>query len=258
MKISVIIPSFNGGKYLQKAIESFLAQDYDDKELVIFDGKSTDESHKIIANFQERFPQFVKWIKESDTGISHGRNLALKHATGDLIGFLGADDFLHKDFFSGIAYYVKMNAEFDVLYFNSYTAGINSSFDASAQIMMTKRNLIKHCPIGSGESFYYRRKIFESHKFNENNRYTMDYEFNMALVASGQYKFAPVNIIAVFNGSYGDSVSSSLTLKQRLETVAVQLKYGKNCKEKLAIFWRKKKLVLKNLGIFLAIKNNLK
>lgn len=254
MKISLIITVLNAEKYLRKALDSFLAQDYADKELIILDGKSRDGSHEIIAQYQKNFPHLIKWINEPDSGISQARNIALKHVTGDLVGFLGADDFLHKDFYAQMAYYTEVNPDFDVMYFNSYTVGNNSAFDNSAQTMITMRNLIKHCPIGSGESFYYRRAVFDALKFNEKNRYSMDYELNMALVKSGQYRFFPVNIAAVFNGSYGESISFTSSLKQRLETVAVQLKYARNFKEKFCILYRKKKLILKNFQTFCEIK----
>lgn len=53
MKISLIITVFNSAKYVASAIDSFLAQDYLDKELIILDGKSTDKSHEIIAKYAE-------------------------------------------------------------------------------------------------------------------------------------------------------------------------------------------------------------
>jgi hypothetical protein len=74
----------------------------------------------------------------------------------------------------------------------------------------------------------------------------MDYEFNMALVAKKKYLFFPINITAVFNQNIGSNQSSANSLKQRLETVFVQLKYAKNLKEKLHVLWRAKKLLLKN------------
>jgi glycosyltransferase involved in cell wall biosynthesis len=255
MKISVITTVFNGAKYLPKAIESFLSQNYEAKELLIVDDISTDGTHAIIADYQARFPQFIKWIKEKDSGISNARNIALRQVTGDVVGVLGADDFLHKNFFEEMKYYAEQNPSFDVMYFNSYSVGFASGFDPSASIAMTKRNLIKRCPIGSGESFYYRREIFDSFQFNERNRYCMDYELNMALVSSRKsdgkkYSFYPVNITAVFNTNTGENISSANSLKQRLETISVQLKYSKKFPEKFKIFWRKKKLILRNFEQF--------
>ncbi|MDX2082735.1 MAG: glycosyltransferase [Rickettsiales bacterium] len=255
MKISLIITSFNAAKYLSKAIESFLAQNYDDKELLIIDDISTDKTHEIIAHYQKKFPHLIKWIKEKDSGISNARNIALKYVSGDLVGFLGADDFLHQDFFSQLKYYLAVNSDFDVVYFNSYSIGASNGFSPSSNIAITVRNLIKYCPIGSGESFYYRREIFDIFKFNEKNRYSMDYELNMAIAASKKidgkkYSFYPVNISAVFNYNSGENISSSNSIKQRLETICVQLKYAKNLLEKLKIFWRGKKLIAKNFSEF--------
>ena len=53
MIISVILAVLNGEKYLDRSIKSFLEQDYQDKELIIIDGKSTDNSHSIIENYQK-------------------------------------------------------------------------------------------------------------------------------------------------------------------------------------------------------------
>jgi glycosyltransferase involved in cell wall biosynthesis len=255
MKISVIITSFNAAKYLPSAIDSFLAQDYHDKELLIVDDISTDGTHEIISHYQEKFPQLIRWIKEKDSGISHARNIALKHAAGNLIGFLGADDFLHKDFFAKAKYYFEVNPNFDVIYFNSYSIGADNGFSNSAAINISSRNLIKYCPIGSGESFYYRREVFDSFKFNEKNRYSMDYELNMALASTKKsdgkkYAFYPVNVTAVFNVNTGENISSANSLKQRLETISVQLKYSKDMFAKLRIFWRGKKLIAKNFSKF--------
>ena len=246
MKISVIITVFNGAKYIAHAIESFLAQSYENKELIIVDEISTDGTHEIISSYEKRFPQTIKWIQEKDSGISNARNIALKYVTGDVVGFLGCDDFFHKNFFAEFFYYAAINPNFDVAYFNSYCIGFSNSFLNSAAISMTRRNLVKRCPIGSGESFYYRKKIFETRKFNEKNLYSMDYELNMELVTSKKYLFFPINITAVFNQNIGTNQSSLNSIKQRLETVFVQLKYSKNLREKLHTLWRAKKLLLKN------------
>lgn len=253
MKISVIITAFNAAKFLPKAIDSFLEQNYDNKELIIVDGISTDGTHEIIASYYEKFPEFIRWIKEKDSGISNARNIALKHVTGDVVGFLGADDFLHRGFFEEMVYYARMNPMFDVMYFNSYCVGFSNSFDASATIPMTKRNLVKYCPIGSGESFYYRAAVFDAFKFNEKNRYSMDYELNMALVSSKKpdgekYSFYPVNITAVFNVNTGENISSAASKKQKIETVAIQLKHAKCGFARAKIILKRWKFVMKNFA----------
>ncbi len=235
---------------MPKAIDSFLEQNYENKELVIIDDISTDGTHEIIAAYQEKFPQFIFWVREKDYGISHARNLALKHTTGDVIGFLGANDFLHKNFFEEMNYYAEQNPQFDVIYFNSYRVGNSANFLPSALKKVTNESLIEYAPIGCGESFYYKRKIFDEFKFNEKNRYCPSYELNLAIVAKGNCIFYPVNIPAVFNSDNDNSASWSRELKENLEIVAVQFKYAKNLAETFKIFWRAKKLIIKNRNAF--------
>ena len=99
-------------------------------------------------------------------------------------------------------------------------------------------------------NFYYRKKLFDEFKFNEKNRYSMDYEFNLAIVARSNYVFYPVNIAAVFNVDLKENNSHSSELKKSLEIIAVQFKYAKSLLEKLKIFWRTKKLIIKNRNAF--------
>lgn len=260
MKISLIITVLNSSKYIASAIDSFVCQRYENKELIILDGGSTDGSHEIIELYQKKYPKIIKWIKEKDSGISDARNKALKHVGGDLIGFLGADDLLHEDFYEKLAYYLKVNPYFDAVYFDNYAISKSgSTFNASSQVRMTKRNLLRNPPIASGESFYYKKNVFNEFEFNLNNRFSMDYELNLALLSKNKsdgqkYSFFPVSLVAVFNGSFGDSISSSMGLLQRLETVVVQIKYAQNFIEKFKIIYKRKKIILKNLKQFIVIK----
>ncbi len=248
IKISVIITSFNAKNYLDRSITSFLAQDYENKELLIIDGKSNDGSHEIIKKYHEANPELINWIKDVDSGISNARNIAVKHATGDLIGFLGADDVIHKNFLSEAVYYAGVNPKFDVMYFDGYgIAPYGSSFRKASDIAFTKRNLIKFSPIAGGECFYYKKDLFDKFSFNEKNKHTMDYEFNMAIVSSKEkYSFFGVAIPAIFNISDGTNISGAMSLTQRAETIAIQLKYTSCLTQKIKIILRRPKFCFKN------------
>ncbi len=253
LKISVIMTVYNGEKFLKTSIESFLSQDYINKELIIVDDISTDNSLQIIENYQQQNPGIIKWIKQKDSGISNARNIALKYTSGDLIGFLGCDDILHKNFFNEASYYFNLTQNFDVIFFNNYCIGNSYAFNFASQYKINIRNLIKFCPIASGESFYYRKSIFDNFKFNENNLYSMDYELNMAIAKQKKFLFFPVNLVAVFNQDTGNNQSSLNSFKQRVESVCVQLKYSQSFFQKLRIFFRSRKLILKNFNLFKSI-----
>lgn len=85
--VSVIIVVKNGERYLARAIESVLAQTYELYEIIVVDGRSTDNTEK-IAKF---YPQ-VRYILQADNGIANAYNAGIDAAKGELIAFLSHDD----------------------------------------------------------------------------------------------------------------------------------------------------------------------
>ncbi|OCX53571.1 hypothetical protein BEL04_04560 [Mucilaginibacter sp. PPCGB 2223] len=88
MKISVLTPSYNTGKYLERAIQSVIAQNYDKYEHIIVDGGSTDNSIDLFKKYDEH----LQWVSEPDLGQSDAMNKAFNMSTGDIIVYLNADD----------------------------------------------------------------------------------------------------------------------------------------------------------------------
>jgi glycosyltransferase len=92
LKISVITVCFNSAKTIGRAIESFLRQDHQDKEAIIIDGMSSDETVSIVQSFKS---PIVKFLSEPDAGIYDAMNKGLQLYTGDAVGFLNSDDMFH-------------------------------------------------------------------------------------------------------------------------------------------------------------------
>lgn len=91
--ISVIVPVFNGARYLTDAIDSILAQTYTDLEVLIVDDGSTDETSAVA----QRYPRPVYYHYQPNAGLSAARNTGLVKTTGPLVAFLDADDMWHPD-----------------------------------------------------------------------------------------------------------------------------------------------------------------
>jgi glycosyltransferase involved in cell wall biosynthesis len=89
LKFSIITVNFNGAETLEQTIQSVLAQDYPHLEYIVIDGASKDRSIEIL----EKYASKITYISEKDAGIYDAINKGLKRATGDIIGFIGADDF---------------------------------------------------------------------------------------------------------------------------------------------------------------------
>ena len=88
-RLTIIIPNLNQGLYLERAICSVLDQGYDNLELIVMDGGSTDESLEIIATYED---DLTHWQSMWDSGPAEAINTAISWATGDVIGILDADD----------------------------------------------------------------------------------------------------------------------------------------------------------------------
>lgn len=92
MKISVVTVAYNSAATIGQTIESFLRQRHGNKELVIVDGGSTDETVSIAQSFQA---PSLRLISEKDEGIYDAMNKGLRLFTGEAVGFLNSDDTFH-------------------------------------------------------------------------------------------------------------------------------------------------------------------
>ncbi len=86
--ISAVIPAYNNGKYIGRAIESVLAQSYKPLEVIVVDDGSTDNTKEIVASFGDE----VRYIHKDNGGASSARNAGILAAKGDWVAFLDADD----------------------------------------------------------------------------------------------------------------------------------------------------------------------
>jgi len=91
-EVSVIIPVYNGEKYLSEAIESVIAQTYSDWEIIAVNDGSTDASLEILRNYEQQLPSKMHVINQENYGISIARNRAIARAKGEYIAFLDCDD----------------------------------------------------------------------------------------------------------------------------------------------------------------------
>lgn len=93
VKVSIIVPTYNSEKYIEKCIETVQNQTYKDYEMIIINDGSTDNTLSVIQEKMEMY-KWIRVISIENHGQGYARNLALKEAKGDYIMFLDSDDLL--------------------------------------------------------------------------------------------------------------------------------------------------------------------
>lgn len=91
MKVSILIPLYNSERYIADTIQSALNQTWEDKEIIIVDDGSTDNSYNIAKSFES---EIVTVFRQENKGAPSARNLAFQKATGVYIQYLDADDLM--------------------------------------------------------------------------------------------------------------------------------------------------------------------
>ena len=181
--VSIIVPCYNGAKYLKSCIDSLVIQSYENIEIIIVNDGSVDNSG-IIINECKRQDSRIKSVTKPNGGLPSARNSGIDAATGEYIAFVDADDTLPKDAISILLANMDSNTDLAVgsymekwlydkpmLYSPMRIKGemLNSDFLSYAKrVIIVCKNL-------------YRKSIIDAHhlRFDESMRFAEDYYFNL-------------------------------------------------------------------------------
>lgn len=117
--ISIVLPVYNGEKYLRECIESVTAQTFTDWELIIVDDGSKDSSLEICSSFAENDKR-IKLIHQENAGVSAARNNAMKNVTGEYVTFIDCDDLYTEDRLEVMLELIRKNPDCDCVYCDYY------------------------------------------------------------------------------------------------------------------------------------------
>ena len=233
-KFSIIMPNFNGDKYLEQAIQAFLNQDYKKKELVIVDSASTDNSHNILQKYADG--KVIKWIKEKDHGLTDAINIAVKHCTGDYIGYAGSDD-LYINNILKIANAVLQTNPSDIFYYDYINYFPKKNWEHRYRVAheFTRENLIKHMNFLALQDIFFARNLLQEFPYDATYKYAMDYEIYLNIL----YHKSDLRILHI--PVYGtrnindDNISSVYSKGGYDESNRAALKYAKTDEEKALV-----------------------
>lgn len=186
--LSIIIVTYNAEKFIRNAIESILANNSNDYELIIIDGASTDSTISILNEYKLHITHL---ISEKDNGIYDAMNKGIGFATGDYIYFLGADDIWCGD----INLLKKTLIDNSKIYYgNVKLYPTNKIYDGKFNLFKFMNRNICH------QSIFYPRSVFENLNFKVEYKLMADFILNIELWNSDKFKFNYIpQTIAIYN-----------------------------------------------------------
>jgi len=206
MKISVLTPSFNSGKYIERAIESVLLQNYDDFEHIITDGGSTDDTISIV----EKYPH-IKFVSEADKGQSDAMNKAFKMSSGEIIVYLNADDEFLPGVFNTVNGEFSSNGSADMVVGNLLFKTDEETLtripsNKYSHIFQYWLNVFPNNPV----SYFYKRKVQESiGDFPIDDHFAMDLWF----LLKAYRKFNIHKVESIFGIFHSDGTNKTATIE---------------------------------------------
>lgn len=195
-KVSIILCFYNEEKYLAKAIDSVLSQNYPNFELILVNDGSTDRSGEIAQSYNDG--RIIYHEYEGNKRLAYARNRGLNLASGEYLGFFDADDIMAPDKIARQAEYLDEHEEVIVVsgglvYMDSEgnTADKITEPEYLSDSQIRAYMLFGNC-IAVGAALF-RRKIIETYgiRMDEKNRASEDYRFWTDMLPYG--KFANIN-----------------------------------------------------------------
>ena len=176
LQLSIIIPTFNSGKILRRALESVASQTYQNWEVWIVDGRSTDNTLEVANNYAE-IDSRISYISEPDRGIYDAMNKGIKLAEGEWLYFMGSDDVLYSNKVLSNFFEKKDLNGIKFLYGNKTTNGswYGGEFDIKRIIT---QNINHQC------IFYHKTLFQEIGNYEIKSITAADYLFNMKVFAT--------------------------------------------------------------------------
>lgn len=188
-KISIVMPSYNQAKYLERTILSVLNQNYPNFEFIIIDGGSTDGSVEIIRKYEGHL---AYWHSGPDSGQSNALNHGFSKATGDIVGWMNSDDLYLPGAFGRVVEAFRVRPEAGVVFGDWWeidsedeVTSVNYAFDFSLGHFIHEGFHL------NSQAMFWRREAHERFgEFDVKLHRTMDYDLILRLgLVEGQDAF---------------------------------------------------------------------
>ena len=166
MKLSIIVPVYKVERFLDKCVESILAQTFSDFELILVDDGSPDDCGKMCDAWKTR-DERLKVIHKENGGLSDARNAGIEIAEGDYIGFVDSDDYIKPDMFEVLVKNLEQNnADISICgYMDVYANGVRNESEDRSVFAWNQKETIENILLGKLVSVHVVNKLYKHELF---------------------------------------------------------------------------------------------
>ena len=204
--ISIILPVYNGEKYIYNSVKSVLASNYNNYELIIINDGSNDETENIISKFKD--PR-IKYYSKQNSGIADSLNYGISKSRHEIIGRMDSDDEMDPNRF---IYQLKKLKERVVL------VGSNGFLMTEENKLFGKTNMpilnyeikqkilnLKN-PIIHPSVIFFKKSFIKSGKYNPEIKESEDYDLWLRMIKQGEFNNCKQSLIKLRKGNYNESI----------------------------------------------------
>ena len=196
-RITIVVPSYNQGRFIEQTFKSIIDQGYPNLELIVIDGGSSDETLGVIKQYAKHI---TWWVSEADDGQANAINKGMSHATGEILAWLNSDDCLMPGSLLQVAQHFLASPDTDVVY--GHRVLINEAgLDVGRWILPAHRKMIlTYADYIPQETMFWRKILWRkvNAHLDESFRFAMDWELICRFVQAD----AKFTLIPAFLGQF--------------------------------------------------------
>jgi glycosyltransferase involved in cell wall biosynthesis len=216
---SIIIPTYNSAKTLSTCLDSLIDQTFQNFEIIILDGKSSDDTISISLHYTGVFKN-IRLISEKDKGIYYAMNKGIEMSNGRWLYFLGSDDYLlNNSTLEKIIEFGDLD-NFDFVYGDVLSPEYGDHYDGDFDQQKILNKNICH------QALFVRRDLFHRlGKFNTRYKQLADYDFNLRAIFNNKIRKKHIELTIAY---YAPGGSSSVKTDEKFvkDKDYLVLKYG--------------------------------
>ena len=179
-RITIVVPTFNQGKFIEATLQSIIDQQYPNLELIVIDGGSTDNTISIIEQYSS---QITWWISEPDAGQTAAINKGFLRSTGEIMAWINSDDLVAPGAFFHVTNYFMKNTKAQAIYGNRILINAEGFEIGRWIIPYHSKRILKWADFVPQETLYWRRSAWNlvDGQLDGSFRFAMDWDFLLRL-----------------------------------------------------------------------------